>query len=381
MKIYQNKNCVWHFRWILSLMILMCCCRTANAQYTLPESKTITLQQKSITLEQAIHSVQKQCGISIFYSNQLLNRNEKISVNYQNTSLKEVLDDLFTKRNFEWRYYPDKNTILIVPEKKKDEKKNKNLSESRLDNTVQQPFLLHGHVTDTTGNPLDGATIIVQNHDAGIHSDAKGNFLLSNINPGDTLAISYIGYDSQILTVPRTGNYIFAVLRQSQNELDATMVQAYGTTTKRFSVSDISKITADDIASQPVMNPLAALEGRIPGLLVTTNTGNPGASFNIQVRGQNTINSAPGGNLIFDNPLFIIDGVPFAPQNSSSSQLQTIDDIKNVQTTSNVRGLSPFNSINPSDIESIEVLKDADATAIYGSRGANGVILITTKRG
>jgi len=135
---------------------------------------------------------------------------------------------------------------------------------------------------------------------------------------------------------------------------------------KREATGNISRVMANEIAKQPISNPLAALQGRVPGLEITQQTGVPGGNFKVQIRGQNSIRS------IGNDPLFIVDGVPYT--NTPMSFGETSQLIL-------VNGTSPLNSINPSDIESIEVLKDADATAIYGSRGANGIILITTKKG
>ncbi len=144
--------------------------------------------------------------------------------------------------------------------------------------------------------------------------------------------------------------------------------KGYYSESKKLSTGNVSKVGAKVIEQQPVTNVMGALIGRVPGLEVTQGGGVPGAGFKIRIRGQNSI--AAGAS-----PLFIIDGVPFATEslgsNQVSRQLPFID--------GNI-AISPFNSLNPSDIASIEILKDADATAIYGSRGANGVILITTKK-
>jgi TonB-dependent starch-binding outer membrane protein SusC len=147
--------------------------------------------------------------------------------------------------------------------------------------------------------------------------------------------------------------------------MDATVIKGYYTTTKRFNTGNVSSVNSEIISKQPIANPLSALQGMVPGVLVTNTNGLPGSEIQIQIRGQNSI---AAGN----NPLYIIDGVPFTSTPLNNALLETQG--ANGQ-------ISPMNSINPSDIESIEVLKDADATSIYGSRGANGVVLITTKKG
>src|SRR5690606_8349601 len=150
--------------------------------------------------------------------------------------------------------------------------------------------------------------------------------------------------------------------------LDETIVMAYGKTSQRLNTGNIAKISAEEISRAPVANPLAAMHGRVPGVTIVQSNGIPGSAFRILIRGRNSVQQGT-------EPLFVIDGVPFAPNNSN------INNLASIASSSIGAGLSPFNSINPSDIESIEVLKDADATAIYGSRGANGVVLITTKKG
>src|SRR5678815_3303848 len=149
---------------------------------------------------------------------------------------------------------------------------------------------------------------------------------------------------------------------------------AYGTTTGRLSTSSISKIKGDDIRKQPVENPMLALGGRVPGLQITQVNGMAGGAVSITVRGRNSLDAG-------SEPLYIIDGVPFAHSLSNvvfanGVAAQTLGGLANA-----TNGTSPFVTLNAADIESIEVLKDADATAIYGSRGSNGVVLITTKKG
>ncbi len=145
---------------------------------------------------------------------------------------------------------------------------------------------------------------------------------------------------------------------------EVTVWAGYYDVRQREMTGNISKVTAEEISKQPVANPLQALAGRMPGVYIQQNSGVPGGSFNIQIRGKNSLRD--DGN----NPLYIIDGVPFASSPLGSMYSSLITSYGN-----------PLSNLNPADIESIEILKDADATAIYGSRGANGVVLITTKKG
>ncbi|SEB02169.1 TonB-linked outer membrane protein, SusC/RagA family [Flavobacterium gillisiae] len=223
---------------------------------------------------------------------------------------------------------------------------------------------ISGTITDGTG-PLVGVTITIKGQQKGAISDFDGKFTI-NALPNDMLIFSFMGFKT--LTIPVDGHSILAIRMQE----DATSLQEVKINAGYYSVKEsertgsIAKITAKDIEKQPVTNPLAAMQGRMSGVNITQATGVPGGGFTIQIRGINSIRAE--GN----EPLYIVDGVPYSSQSlgfsSASSGILA-------GTT------SPLNGINPSDLESIEVLKDADATAIYGSRGANGVVLITTKKG
>jgi TonB-linked SusC/RagA family outer membrane protein len=223
-----------------------------------------------------------------------------------------------------------------------------------------------GKVIDDQGQPLPGATVKVVNSPAITITDNAGNFTLNRISETGTLAITFIGYLS--VTIPISANTnvpLTIILRADANSLNEVQVIGYGTTTKRLNTGSVSTINATDIQKQPVTNALSALSGRIAGVFVQTTNGLPGGDVSIQIRGKGSLTAGT-------NPLYIIDGVPFA-----STSL-----VYNTALAAGINGaISPFNSLNPSDIESISILKDADATAIYGSRGANGVVLITTKKG
>ena len=185
--------------------------------------------------------------------------------------------------------------------------------------------------------------------------------------------VSSIGYQPEKIKVNvQAGMSSLSVrLVAAIDPLNQSVVIGYGVTSKRYNTGSVSTVTSDIIDQQAVADPIVAIEGRVPGLLITNNSGLPGTNATIQIRG---INSLSGSQ-----PLYIIDGVPFvsSPLNAVSSY----GDQLNPGTTNNYSGESPFKSIDPASIESISVLKDADATAIYGARGANGVVIITTKRG
>ena len=221
-----------------------------------------------------------------------------------------------------------------------------------------------GTVSDTSG-PLPGVSVLVKNSGISTISDVNGNFQL-RAAIGDTLVFSFIGYKE--VTHVATSPVMAVVLQEDAAQLQELVINAgYYSVKDKERTGSIARITAADIEKQPVTNPLAALQGRMSGVDVVQNTGVSGGGFTIRIRGRNSLRS--GGN----EPLYIVDGMPFATDDISAQGAY--------QGILPSGGASPLNGLNPSDIESIEVLKDADATAIYGSRGANGVVLITTKKG
>jgi len=225
---------------------------------------------------------------------------------------------------------------------------------------------LSGRVTNTNGQAISGSTIVINgdnNHKT--ITDNDGRFKVITSNPIGEFIVSSVGYKSVTIAYgPKT--FFDISLEESSGSLDDVVVIAYGTTTKKLNTGSYATISSADISKQPVSNPLETMYGKVPGLIVTSTGGLPGANVKVQLRGRTSISST-----ISNDPLFIVDGIPFAANNSDLS----------VVGRNAAGSISPFNSINPDDIEQIDILKDADATAIYGSRGSNGVILIRTKKG
>ena len=216
-----------------------------------------------------------------------------------------------------------------------------------------------GTVKDSEGTPLIGASILVAGTTTGVVTDLDGMFTLNVPANSENLIITYTGFANQ--TIPLTGatNYEITLQEDSQT-LDAVVVTGYGTKSRRRLTTSIASIGADELAGQPVTSFTDALQGRLSGVNINANAGTLGAQTSILVRGVGSINGST-------QPLYVVDGV--------------IIDASLEGNALGGPGTSPLNNINPADIESIDVLKDAASAAIYGSRGANGVILITTKGG
>ncbi|OXA78918.1 TonB-linked outer membrane protein, SusC/RagA family [Flavobacterium aquidurense] len=237
-------------------------------------------------------------------------------------------------------------------------------NQSQQSNSFSQQHKVQGTVTDGT-NPLPGVTIAIKNKkNNAVISDYSGQFSLT-CSPNDTLIVSYIGFKTALISV-QGRSLLNIVLSYDTTTLQEVRVNAgYYSVKESERTGSIARITSKDIETQPVTNVLATMQGRMAGVSITQTTGVPGGGFDIKIRGQNSLRTDANA------PLYIIDGVPFSSEPIGYNQ-----------TNTTYPGLSsPLNSINPDNIESIEILKDADATAIYGSRGANGVVLITTKKG
>ncbi|MBQ5971389.1 MAG: TonB-dependent receptor [Prevotella sp.] len=205
--------------------------------------------------------------------------------------------------------------------------------------------IVRGTVTDQNGEPLVGATVSVKGTDKGTVTDASGNFSIDVDDSQQVLVVSYIGFQNQEFSVGNKSFINISLMEDVENSLDELVVIGYGTMKKRDLTGAIASVSGKDLQQQAVPNALQALQGRVPGVVLINNTGDPQGNFSIRIRGNNSIKGS-------NDPLYIVDGMPM-----------------NVS------------SINTMDIKSVEVLKDASATAIYGSRGANGVVLITTVSG
>ena len=324
---------------LTAVIILAGCLQLSAKSY----GQHITLSKKNAELQGLFLDIFRQTGYYFIYKDDLLAGAKKVNINVRDADLQEVLDLCFQDQPLE---YSISDHVIVVIKKQ-----------------PALPYEISGKVTNDKGEPLEGAAIMIRGTHKGTQTDIKGMFKIKTDNNNIELEISFTGYGTKIVKV-QDGIFLSVQLLVSTNPFDQIEIIAYGTTSKKLNTGDVSTVTAETIAEQPVSNPLTALEGRVSGLVINEQTGVPGGNISVQIRGKNSLFN---GN----NPFYIIDGVPFTSTSINSNLIGS--GIKG--------GGNPMNNINPSDIESITILKDADATAIYGSRGANGVILITTKRG
>ena len=346
---------------LLAMKLTILLLTTAALQVTASgRAQTVTFSGKDVPLEKVFSIVEQQTGYVVFFDYGTLEAARPVTLQVRDLPLTNFLDEALRGQPF--GYSIRKTTIFITKLPVAAP-----VTAPPLEINTAAVIDIHGRVTDSLGNPMAGASVTVKGVARGVETDANGVFELKGVTEGATLMVSYTGYQSRQYKT-RPGQPLVIVLSRSTSPLDEIVVIAYGTTTQRTSTGNVSTVKSEDIEKQPVDNPLLALEGRVPGLYISQATGVPGSAVTVRIEGQNSI--AQG-----NDPLYVIDGVPY------SSKL--IPDLGQ----SGILGLSggawgnPLSFINPAAIDNIEVLKDADATAIYGSRAANGAILITTKKG
>lgn len=330
------------FRMKLSILLLLAAMQLSASNYS---QSLINLNEKNAAIGTILKKIEKQTDYRFFYSNDLVSVNKFVTIVVERAPLPTVLDRILLPSGISWKLM-GKNRVVL---------NSKNFSK------IEREIIIQGSVTNNNGEPLIGANIKLQNSNIGTITDTRGRFSINIPGTTGVLEVSYTGYQTKTINVDGNSDNLEIRLDFANNVLDETVVVAYGTTSKRLNTGSVSSITEKVLEAQPVGDPLAAMQGRISGLMITAGNGMAGSNYQVRIRGENSMKQ---GN----EPLYIIDGVPF-----SSVPLNQFSGANGEQ--------SPLSSINPADIERIDVLKDADATAIYGSRGANGVILIKTKKG
>ncbi len=311
--------------------------------------KKVSLNIRNQEVESVFREIEQRTNIRFVFSRSLIRADRKVSITAKNQALYKVLDEVLTPLNLKYR--AAENLVIISRTDWKDEEMINSLTPGitpgKAGELISTEITITGRVSDEKGEPLPGVSIMVKGTQTGTASNADGSFSLDVPDEKAVLVFSYVGYVSQEVVVSgRTRLEVALVV--DEKSLEEVVVVGYGTVKKSDLTGSVASVTRDEINSIPAANVLQALTGRVAGVNISQNTGAPGAQMSIQIRGTNSIQ---GGN----EPLYVIDGFP-----TNQSMLL---------------------SLNSSDIESMEILKDASATAIYGSRGANGVVIVTTKKG
>jgi TonB-linked SusC/RagA family outer membrane protein len=341
---------------ITASILLIACLHVSARSF----SQRVSLRESKAPLDKVFREIREQTGYTFVYTESLLKETSPVTMDVRDMSLDSVLEICF--RTQPVGYEIVEKTVVVKPK----------VAEVPATAVVVAPQNdIQGRVVDSAGNPLEGASIQVKGTKIVVASDRHGRFEIKNVDAGEMLEISYTGYQSREVKIISGQLDLTIQLTISNNPLDEIQIIAYGATTQRLNTGNVTTINAKEIEQQPVDNPLLALEGRVPGMFITQSNGLPGSGVLVRIQGQNSIQEGT-------DPLYVIDGVPIASQMLAT----TSGGIGGILGTSGGVGVgNPLSYINPNDIESISILKDADATSIYGSRAANGAVLITTKKG
>ena len=313
----------------LTSFLLLVSVVSVFASKSYSQSNTLNLNLGNTTIKEALSKIEDQSDFYFMYNSKWLDLEREVSINVKNQKIDAVLDLLFAGTDVN---YTIRDKIIV-------------LSSPGLSNVnMVQPASVTGKITDGAGQPLPGVTVVIQGTIEGTITDEYGNYTINNVPASGTLIFSFVGMQTKELAV--NGRSVINVQLQEETiGLEEVVAIGYGTMRKRDVTGSVASVSGEQLAAVPVSNVAQAIQGRLSGVNVTSQDGRPDAEISIRVRGGGSISQS-------NDPLILIDGIP-----------GNISDI-------------------PADmVESIDVLKDASSTAIFGARGANGVILVTTKRG
>lgn len=324
------------YNYLLFVFFIFLQVQSSVAQVPTKKTESITIHVKNESVSNVFKEISTQTGLNFLYTEKVLsNPKNVVSIQFTNTSLNTVLAEI--ERQTGLTFVRDGNTISVA--QLKGNKQSVPASSEKLRKVIK------GTITDESGEAIIGATITLKGTGIGTTTDLDGNFVMEAGN-GDVLKVSFIGYANWEMKVGSQETFNIR-LKEDTQMLDDVVVVGYGTQKKVNLTGAVGSISSDELITRTSPNTSSLLQGRIPGMQVVQNSGQPGGeNTSIQIRGMGTFSSA--GN----NPLILIDGIE-----------------------------GNLNNVNPNSIETISVLKDAASASIYGSRAANGVILVTTKTG
>lgn len=322
----------------------------------------VSLALNNISLEKALQEIEKSASVKFSYNSRTLNLSTEVNIIAKNEVLSSLLDRLLSPMNI--KYVQISNEIVI--RKNGDQKVgfilNPQIS-TKTDNSIVADITIKGIVIDAENNePLIGVSVVLKGTTKGSSTNANGEFTIDVPNNQAVLIFSFVGYLNQEMAVRNRSN-IDVSMKTDNKLLNEVVVIGYGTQSKKDVSSAIGSLSVGSkkLADLPITSPEQLLQGRVAGVNLTQDTGTPGGRSTVRIRGASSIN---GGN----DPLYVVDGVPVNTGNYNGAAGGAV-------------AQNPLSNISPNDIESIDILKDASAAAIYGSRASNGVIVITTKRG
>jgi len=350
-KILQHREKLFHIMRISIAQIILAGL-FAGMSYAHPVfSQKVLLQKLSLNLEdkqlyEVLSFIEKKAEVRFSYLPKQIEADRKLSIRAEEETLEKILERVFKKTPVRYEVFGAKQILLSKTPIERNEKIDFEPLSKVPSTPVQKPdFTVQGMVSDKNGDPMVGATVVLEGTTKGTVTEASGKYALelADADKNGTLIFSFVGYNTTRVAI--NGQSVVNVVLEEGKVLDEVVVVGYGTQKKSSLTGAVSSVSQKDLKALPVISLTQAIQGRVPGVSVTNNSS-PGSDPIIRIRGIGSISLNP-------NPLFVIDGIP----------------------------AGGLNNIDPKDIESLEVLKDASAASIYGSRAANGVVLITTKKG
>lgn len=346
----------------LTAIILLAFCLQVSAR---SDAQNVSLSEKNVSLEKVFKSIKRQTGYDFWYETKLLDNGQKITIVVNNQPLTEVLNLCFKNQPFTWSIV---GKIIVVKEKA-PAISNEPAALPPAPPPPPPPIEIKGRVVNEKGEPVASASITVKGSNAGTTSGANGDFSISVPEGKKILIVSSVGYRDAEVNIGN-GDFLNVTLILKPVITEEIVVVGYGTQRQKDLTGAISSVSNKDFNQGMVMSAQQSIQGKLAGVNIAKNSGKPGGSNTVRVRGGTSLTST-------NDPLYVIDGVPIS--NSAGVGQANINnygiDVFDEEPT------NPLMTLNPDDIESITVLKDASATAIYGARAANGVIVVTTKKG
>jgi len=315
---------------------------------------TLSLNFKNANIRDVLATIEKKTDYIFIYKDDVLYGTKEISGDFQDAKFDEVLKSICAQSNVD---YEVRDRQIILKEKV-----------TVMVSDLQQPQKkeISGIVKDSKGEPIPGATVLVKGTTIGITTDMDGKFQLSVPVDAKVLIVSFIGMKAQEMTLSGKTSFLIA-LEEEAYAIDEVVAVGYGVQRKSDLTGATNRLSEKDMVKTLASSPVEMIQGRIAGVNITQNSGEPGAGMTVRIRGASSIRSG-------QEPLYVVDGIPL----DNSNLTPTGGTAAGYGSGGNK---NPLGFINPEDIESIDILKDASSTAIYGARGANGVVLVTTKKG
>lgn len=298
------------------------------------QTKRFSLNEANVSIREILTQIEQESDYRFFYEEKDLRLDDRANVDFSDSTIDEVLNKLFRQKNIEYKIMANNFIVLKSPG---------TISNQEI---ASQQLTVSGRVVDANGEPLPGVTVVLKGTTQGTITEASGNFYLQAVPNDAILVFSFVGMKTLEIQVAGKSK-IDVQMEEDAIGLDEVVAIGYGIQKKSDITGSLVSISEEELKSIPVVDPALAIQGRAAGVQVMNNSHQPGGNVSIKIRGTNSINAN-------NEPLYVVDGFPLS---------------------------GGLKYINPNDIISMEILKDASATAIYGSRGANGVVLISTKKG